>query len=144
MGKTGAVSVWIGNGKDRRVFGRLLEYRITENGMGEFEACLFCRTLGIDSYDPDYFEGSFLPKAINRPRLLFHGTELASQIEQHVSELQPSNCCVLLYDYEYDGKCKEFEIDGFHFRFLGCFDTLTNKGTQLDSGGARGSGLVTE
>ncbi len=122
MEKQGVVSIWIGNGPDRALFQQLLEYRITENGHGEWEACPFCRAIGIDSYDPDQFGGSFFAKQLSRPKILFHGTELPAKIEARMSELPPSNCYVLLYNFQYVGEPETFELDGFRFHFLGCFE----------------------
>ena len=124
MKKEGIASIWIGKGKSRETFNQLLAYRITEDGMGEFEACRFCQALGIDDYDPDYFGGKFFPKDLTRLDLLFHGEPILSELKARWPTILPANCHVGLYNYEYAGRKKEFTIEGFKFIFLGCFDYL--------------------
>lgn len=122
MKRKGFVSVWVGRGENRRTFNQLLEYRITEDGLGEFEACSFCREYGIGSYDPDLFGGRFFPKKIGF-KLLFHETTFALEVASACANacVAPANCYVLLHDYQYDGKQKDVELAGFSFSFVGVF-----------------------
>jgi hypothetical protein len=122
--KNEKVSVWIGNCDTRKNFLGLLEYSIDDQG--NFVRCQFCSSLGISDYDPDKFGGRFFPKKIKRPKLMFHGTEFCDAVESRIEELPASNCCVLLYDFEYDGSVgAEFELEGHTFQYLGSFPNVT-------------------
>ncbi len=120
MNRQCSVSVWVGRGENRRVFNHLLEYRIANEGLAAFQPCLFCQAYGIGSYDPDQFGGRFFPKDLPLP-LLFHETTFASEVTAVCANIEPANCYVLLFDYEYAGRLKDLYIAGFKFSFIGVY-----------------------
>ena len=121
MEKQGVASYWIGNGDTQQNLNRLTEYSISDGGLGDFVPAPFCRALGIDHYEPDYFGGKRFPKQLTKLRLLFHGDPVPQELLDAWPEVPPSNCAVTLIDYEYDGSQPSLEIDGFSFVFLGAY-----------------------
>ena len=72
---------WIGSGGSREELNEILEYSIGDNGLGDFVASPFCRFIGIDHYDPDYFGGRYFPRAMDNLRLLFNGDSFLPQLQ---------------------------------------------------------------
>jgi len=120
MEKQGVASFWIGNGDTSETFNRITDYTISEGGLGDFVPSAFCLALRIDRYEPDYFGGHLFPKQLTKDSLLFHGSQVGQLLERW-SDVPPSNCSIALYDYEYDGRIAEFEVENFRFKFLGAF-----------------------
>lgn len=123
MSESTCASFWIGNGDNRMAFSRLLEYRIAEDGLGDFVPCAFCKVIGVQHYDDDFFGGHFLPKRVQRLDLLFPGELMLPQLKQRWPQPPPPNCGVALYGYAVESP-NEFQIDGFSFEFLGAFMTV--------------------
>ena len=121
MQKQGVANFWIGNGCNQRNLNRITEYTISDGGLGDFVPAPFCLALGIEQYEPDYFGGRVFPKQLTKLSLLFHGEPCLPQLQERWPEIPPSNSSVGMYDYEYDGRINEFEIENFSFIFLGYF-----------------------
>ena len=121
MRNQGIASYWIGNGQTQEKLNRIIEYTISDGGMGDFVPAPFCRALGIEQYEPDSIGGKVFPKQLTKARLLFGGDPVPPELQEKWPVVPPSNCAVAIFDYEYEGDITEFDIEGFHFTFLGSF-----------------------
>jgi hypothetical protein len=121
MEKTGSVSVWVGNADSEETLSEVTESSMTEDG--DFVACPFCKAIGIERYEPERLEWKFFPKQIERIRILFRAFSYSDiiipQLECLIDHAY-ANCCVALYDHQFDGDQTTFEVGNAHFRFLGC------------------------
>jgi|GEM_PF-6316107 len=120
------ISFWIGKGEDQDAFHKLLDYSISEDGLGDFMPAPFCREIGILKYDPDFFGGRIYRRPM-RLSLLIKGENCAQKVVEDWPDPPESNCCVILCGEPYLGEIKEFTLDGFTFHFLGAYRARTRQ-----------------
>ena len=113
---------WVGKGGSRSDLNRILEYSISDNGLGDFTPCAFCNAIGIVSYDPDFLGGNFFPKEISKLGILFNGDPLIEELKASVDRVQPSTSSVILISEELVLSPLKFIVESFEFSLLGSFE----------------------
>lgn len=114
---------WIGRGGSRAELNQLLEYSISDNGLGDFQPSPFCDHIGVQRYEPELLGGRYFPLPIDNLRLLFHGSPFLHQLQEDHTEVPSSDCVVsLVLDTQITSPA-DFEIGNIKFLLLGSYDS---------------------
>jgi hypothetical protein len=121
------VSLWLAKIDNKEYFNVFLRINYSEDG--EFCNSLFGTNFMTGYYDEAFREAEILDKYSNDLSYLLENFSYDEQIilklKETISDLDDSfNGVIMLYDYTYDGKIKDYQNKDIYCKYIGCVEYI--------------------